>query len=116
MMEGLAELDIEVRKEAGVLILSGELRGDDASKLERWYHLLELHETPQQLELSELDIADGVAATHMLNIVRLTLNRCGTATLIGSPQSLAHNLYRAGLIFPGCAINLVGMREDEAYG
>ena len=115
-MERLAELNIDVRKEAGVLMLSGELRGNDAEKLEQWYHLLEVHETPQQLELSELDIADGVAATHMLNIVRLTLNRCGTATLIGSPQSLAHNLYSAGLLFPGCAINLIDMREDEPYG
>lgn len=115
-MERLEELNIDVRKEAGVLVLSGELCGNDAEKLEQWYHLLEVHETPQQLELSELDIVDGVAATHMLNIVRLTLNRCGTATLIGSPQSLAHNLYSAGLLFPGCAINLIGMREDEPYG
>lgn len=115
-MERLEQLTISARKEAGVLLLSGELRGDDAEKLEQWFHLLELHETPQQLELSALDIVDGVAATHMLNIVRLVLNRCGRATLIGSPQSLAHNLYRAGLLFPGCAINLVGMREDEPYG
>ena len=115
-MERLAELNISACKEAGVLLLSGELHGDDAAKLEQWFHLLELHETPQQMELAELDIADGVAATHMLNIVRLILNRCGTATLVGSPQSLAHNLYRAGLLYPGCAINLVGMREDEPYG
>lgn len=115
-MERLAKLGIGVRKEAGVLWLDGELRGEDAEKLEQWFHVLEVHETPQRMELSELDIADGVAATHMLNIVRLILNRCGSATLIGSPQSLAHNLYRAGLLFEGCPIHLIGMREDEPYG
>ena len=115
-MERLAELDIDVRKEAGALVLKGELWADDARKLEQWFHLLELFETPQRLELAELDLADGVAATHMLNIVRLILNRCGQATLSGAPQSLAHNLYRAGLLFEGCAITLIGMREDEPYG
>jgi anti-anti-sigma regulatory factor len=115
-MERLAALSISATKQGGALHLSGELQGDDASKLEQWFHLLELHETPQRLELAELDIADGVAATHMLNIVRLVLNRCGHATLVGSPQSLAHNLYRAGLLYEGCAITLIDMREDETYG
>ncbi len=115
-MDRLAELNISVTKQGGTLSLSGELLGEDASKLEQWFHLLELFETPQRLELSELDIVDGVAATHMLNIVRLILNRCGAATLVGSPQSLAHNLYRAGLLFDGCAITLIDMREDEVYG
>lgn len=115
-MERLAQLGISATKQAGVLVLAGELQADDASKLEQWFHLLELHETPQRLDLTGLDIVDGVAATHMLNIVRLTLNRCGQVTLVGSPQSLAHNLYRAGLLFDGCAITLIDMREDEAYG
>jgi hypothetical protein len=52
----------------------------------------------------------------MLNIVRLIVNRCGQATLVGSPQLLAHNLHRAGQLFDGCAITLEGMREDEPYG
>jgi anti-anti-sigma regulatory factor len=115
-MDRLAEISITATKQAGTLTLSGELKADDASKLEQWFHLLELFETPQRLELGELDIMDGVAATHMLNIVRLILNRCGQATLSGSPQALAHNLYRAGLLFDGCAITLIGMREDEPYG
>ncbi|MDH5784812.1 MAG: hypothetical protein OEZ16_04290 [Chromatiales bacterium] len=115
-MERLIDLAITAHKEAGVLTLSGELKGEDASRLEQWFHQLELHETPQRMELSELEIADGVAATHMLNIVRFILNRCGAATLIGSPQSLAHNLYRAGLLYEGCAITLIDMREDEVYG
>ena len=112
----LALTHITAIKQGGALVLCGELRAKDASRLERWFHLLEVYETPQRLELAELDIADGVAATHMLNIVRLILNRWGQATLVGSPQSLAHNLYRAGLLFEGCAITLIGMREDEAYG
>ncbi len=115
-MERLDDLHISASKQAGRLVLAGELEADDANRLEQWFHLLALHETPQRLELAELDIVDGVAATHMLNIVRLILNRCGSATLVGSPQSLAHNLYRAGLLFEGCAITLIGMREDEPYG
>lgn len=115
-MDRLAGLNISATKKGGELVLSGELLGEDACKLEKWFHLLELFEIPQRLELSELDVVDGVAATHMLNIVRLILNRCGAATLVGSPQSLAHNLYRAGLLFDGCAITLIDMREDEVYG
>lgn len=115
-MERLEELNISASKQAGVLVLAGELSAADGNKLEQWFHLLEVFETPQRLELAELDIVDGVAATHMLNIVRLILNRCGQATLSGAPQLLAHNLYRAGLLFDGCAITLEGMREDEAYG
>lgn len=115
-MECLADLSVTVKKQAGGIVLCGELAARDAEKLEQWFHLLELHETPQRMELAELDITDGVAATHMLNIVRLILNRCGTATLVGSPQLLAHNLYRAGLLFEGCPIQLVDMREDEPYG
>lgn len=111
-----ASLDVEVTKLPGALQLTGDLKAADAQQLEQWFLQLEVHETPQQLELGALDIVDGVAATHMLNIVRLILNRCGRATLVGAPQSLAHNLYRAGLLFEGCAITIIGMREDEAYG
>ncbi len=112
----LQSLVIHAERQNGALLLAGELSGDDAARLERWFSRLELHETPARLELAELDIVDGVAATHMLNIVRLILHRCGQATLNGAPQLLAHNLYRAGLLFDGCAITLSDMREDEPYG
>lgn len=115
-MERLDTVDIVASKQGGTLTLAGDLKASDATKLEEWFQLLEIFETPQRLELGELDIIDGVAATHMLNIVRLILNRCGHATLAGAPQSLAHNLYRAGLLFEGCAIMLEGMREDEPHG
>lgn len=115
-MARLPSLAITLVQQGGRLTLAGELQATDAAKLEQWFLRLGDSETPSSLELGELDIMDGVAATHVLNIVRLLLKRCGHVTLTGSPQLLAHNLYRAGLLFDGCAIALESMREDEPYG
>ena len=115
-MELAPKLSITIEMHDGCLTLTGDLVANDADKLEQWFSQLETNEIPSRLELGELDITDGVSATHMINIVRQIVNGCGSVTLSGSPQLLAHNLYRAGLLFDGCAISLEGMREDEPYG
>ncbi len=115
-MDHQPQLAIMVARQDGSLTLAGDLIASDAEKLERWFRESATQDTPCRLELGELDITDGVAATYMINIVRLIMNRCEKVTLSGSPQLLAHNLYRAGLLFEGCTIALEGMREDEPYG
>lgn len=67
------------------------------------------------LDLTEFDIEDGVAATHMVNAVRLLGSRIPLLQIVGAPQVLAHNLYRTGMFTQG-DIELIAMREDEAYG
>ena len=110
------DLAINLREQGSTLVITGDLAARDAEKLEQWFQQLPTQNTPQSLELGELEIIDGVAATHMVNLVRLILERNGVVTLSGSPQLLAHNLYRAGLLYEGCAIQLIDMREDEPYG
>lgn len=112
--QALQAIRIEIQGET--ISLAGELAASDATLLEAWFHHLDLQQPLSCLELGELDISDGVAATHMINIVRLLLSRADRITLSGAPQLLAHNLYRAGMLYDGCAITLDGMREDEPYG
>lgn len=116
MMERLPPLAITVEQQGQCLTLAGELTARDSEKLEQWFRQFGTVATPHCLQLGELEIMDGVAATHMVNIVRLLVERCGGVTLKEAPQLLPHNLYRAGLFYEGCAITLEGMREDEPYG
>jgi anti-anti-sigma regulatory factor len=115
-MQPLPPLIISVERQGECLVLTGELTASEAEQLEQWFHRLTVVDTPHCLQLGELDIMDGIAATHMVNIVRLILQRCGKVLLGEPPQLLPHNLYRAGLFYEGCDITLEGMREDEPYG
>lgn len=103
-------LDVTVTAE--VLTLGGDLTRVNGAVLEAWLQNLPLISV---LELSELDIEDGVAATHMVNAVRMLRSRVAQLQIVAAPQVLAHNLYRTGLLAQG-GIELKAMREDEAYG
>lgn len=94
------------------LVLGGDLTRTNGVVLEQWIHSLPAISV---LDLAELDIEDGVAATHMVNAVRLLCGRVPVLQIVGAPQVLAHNLYRTGLLARG-GIELKAMREDEAYG
>jgi hypothetical protein len=104
--------DLEATVDGGCLRLSGELRHDNAALLLEW---LDGIEGISELVLDEFDIADGIAATQALNVVRFLLAGQQRFYLRGAPQLLAHNLYRTGLLLDG-RIVLQAMREDEAYG
>jgi anti-anti-sigma regulatory factor len=94
------------------LSLRGELTRLNGAALEQWLASLS---GIAVLELSDLDIGDGVAATHALNAVRLLRSRTPLLRIVAAPQVLAHNLYRTGLLLDG-AIALEAMREEEPYG
>jgi len=93
-------------------VLSGELCRDNGEALLQW---LQSAPPVECMELSELEIADGVAATQAVNAVRLLSARVVLLRIVGAPQVLGHNLYRTGQLAQG-NIELVAMREDEAYG
>ncbi|MFL6214643.1 MAG: STAS domain-containing protein [Blastocatellia bacterium] len=68
-----------------------------------------------QLDLSGLDIDDGVAIAIAVNALRQLSSRAAKLILVAAPQMLCHNLYRIGLL-NGDRIELVEMREDEPAG
>lgn len=94
------------------LSLGGELTASHGDVIEQSLSGLP---TVSTLDLTEFDIEDGVAATHAVNAVRLLRSRVSLLQIVGAPQVLAHNLYRTGLLAQG-GIELIAMREDEAYG
>lgn len=93
------------------LIISGDLSAANGPLLLQW---LESLPVVSRLDLAELDINDGVAATYAVNAVRLLLSRDTPLVIDSAPQVLAHNLYRTGML-EGDSVRLVDMREDEAY-
>lgn len=98
--------------EQDVLSLSGDLDRHNGVVLLHW---LEALPVISRLDLAELDIVDGVAATHAVNAVRMLHSRASFLCIEHAPQVLAHNLYRTGLLMDD-GIVLEAMREDEAYG
>ena len=103
---------LEAEFDAELLILRGDLTGVSGHELLSWLQTLP---AIPSLDLAELDIEDGVAATEAVNAVRLLCSRVTRLRIIASPQVLAHNLYRTGMLATG-TIELVDMREDEAFG
>jgi anti-anti-sigma regulatory factor len=94
------------------LSLRGELTSLNGAAFEQWLGTLS---GITVLELSELDIGDGVAATHAFNAVRLLSSRIPLLRIVAAPQVLAHTLYRTALLQAG-GITLEAMREEEPYG
>ena len=72
--------------------------------------------TERILDISRLDIEDGVALVTVLNALRLLRARSSALILRGAPQILGHNLYRTGMLDGSAAVELVDMRLDEANG
>lgn len=92
--------------------MCGEMSHVNGNLLENW---LRAQSGISVLDLTELDIEDGVAATSAVNAVRVLCSRIALLRIVGAPQALAHTLYRTGMLEQG-RIELKGMREDEAYG
>jgi ABC-type transporter Mla MlaB component len=106
--------DSWLRLVEGTLTVSGEL--DEAGVPAFMAHMTALPPLPDplRLELSDFDIADGMAAVAAVNAVRGLA--CGRhVVLCGAPQLLAHNLYRVGDLQGGSLV-LEATREDEPYG
>jgi anti-anti-sigma regulatory factor len=104
--------DLEAGLDGGTLALRGELTRLSGPVLLSWLHTLPVIVV---LDLAELDIRDGVAATHAFDAVRLLCSRVAILRIVAAPQALAHTFYRTGLLAEG-GIELEAMREDEAYG
>lgn len=99
------------------IIMEGELCEATASELER---ILQAFASETRgavsLNLSGLDIDDGVGLAAAINFLRRLRSRSSRLALTGAPQMLCHNLYRVGLLDGRDAIELVDMRQDEPAG
>lgn len=103
--------------EQGRLIICGDLYRGNAIVLINYLRNFQ-EDAPKNLEvdLSQLDISDGTPMALLLNELRSLRKSLDSLVLIGAPQMLGHNLYRANLLEGPESIELREMREDEAYG
>ena len=101
--------------------IEGELTEANAQEFERRLQAfgakaMRRESTERILEISRLDIEDGVALATSINALRALRARSRRLVLRGAPQMLGHNLYRTGMLDGSAAIELVDMRLDEANG
>ncbi len=66
-----------------------------------------------RLDLEELELLDGVAVARMVDVVRLLLGGSRRVEVFKSPQSLAHTLYRAGMLRGDARLELIEPRQEE---
>ena len=101
----------------GATLVVGDLREQNASDFESRLRTLVVEPGGSViLDLRGLDIEDGVALATCINSLRELRGRASSLVLRGSPQMLAHNLYRSGMLEGPGAIELVDMRLDEPSG
>lgn len=65
------------------------------------------------LNLEACDVESAEAVSTLVSALKGLLERGCLITLFGSPQLLAHNLYRAGLTRQAAGLRLLGERNDE---
>ena len=105
------------QSEGGPVIVEGDLNHHNAAEFERRMRALSAGSSRTiRLDLSGLDIDDGVALVTAINSLRELRNRSAKLILTGAPQMLCHNLYRVGLLGETGAVELIDMRLDEPTG
>ena len=107
---------LQISQVRNISFLSGELNEENAAEVDEAFRNLSVasHDATV-LDMSALDITDGVGVTTMINAIRHLLERTNKVIIIAAPQMLAHNLYRVGMLADS-RIELVDIREEEPYG
>jgi hypothetical protein len=101
----------------GAIVVEGALNQHNAEAFQSALESLNLEPNGEiVLAMFGFDIDDGLGVVTAINALRDLLKRASKLKLIGAPQILCHNLYRVGMLELGKAIELIEMREDEAYG
>ncbi len=106
---------VAVWLEGHTLTLSGTLEQDTIAALDAAVERLSLPLGAIDIELGAFDIADGLAAVAMVNLIR-RIAATRPVTLCNAPQLLGHNLYRVGALAAGGMIALQALRDEEPYG
>lgn len=93
--------------------LTGDLDAEGAARVLEAMESEVLSADLTSLDLEELDLVDGTAVARMVDLIRLLLNGSGRVRVLKSPQSLAHTLYRVGMLEGDARLELVEPRQEE---
>ena len=95
--------------------LEGELETASCTCLRNFWELRLAGHARIELDLSGAEVGDGQGVAELVGLVRDALQAGRTVVLRASPQIVAHNLYRVGLLtHPG--LTLHDTRQEEPYG
>ncbi|MEE9274519.1 MAG: hypothetical protein V3V62_04355 [bacterium] len=104
---------LEARVEGVWIEVRGDLSPDGAGRLLAAVEAGEPGGARADLALGEADLPEGKAVALMVDLVRLLLGRFERVRLLEAPQSLAHTLYRTGMLRGGGRLELIAPREEE---
>ena len=93
--------------------LAGDLDAEGAARVLEAVEGQALDTDLTSLDLEELELLDGAAVARMVDFIRLLLNGSGRVRVLKSPQSLAHTLYRVGMLEGDARLELVDPRQEE---
>ncbi len=93
--------------------LSGDLDSEGAARVLEAMEGESLCADATSLDLEELELVDGAAVARMVDLIRLLLSVSKRVEVLKSPQSLAHTLYRVGMLEGDARLELVDPRQEE---
>ncbi len=94
-------------------ILAGDLDAGGAARVLEAMESQVLGAELSHLDLEELELLDGAAVARMVDLVRLLLSGSQRVRVLKSPQSLAHTLYRVGMLEGDARLELIEPRQEE---
>ena len=93
--------------------LSGDLDAGGAARVLEAMEGEVLSADLTSLDLEELELIDGAAVARMVDFIRLLLSASKRVQVFKSPQSLAHTIYRVGMLEGDARLELVDPRQEE---
>ena len=111
----LSHLHYELRKSTSGarFILSGDLDSGGAARVFEAMEGQVFGADLTSLDLEELELIDGSAVALMVDLIRLLLSGSKRVEVLKSPQSLAHTLYRVGMLQGDARLELIEPRQEE---
>ena len=107
------ELGKSVSDDGAHFTLSGDLDAEGAVQVLEAMEGESLRAEITSLDLEELELIDGAAVARMVDLIRLVLSVSKRVQVLKSPQSLAHTLYRVGMLEGDSRLELVDPRQEE---
>ena len=93
--------------------LTGDLDAQGAARVLEAVEGQALNADLTSLDLEELELLDGAAVARMVDFIRHLLSGSNRVEVLKSPQSLAHTLYRVGMLEGDSRLELVDPRQEE---
>ena len=94
-------------------ILTGDLDAEGAARVLEAMEGQALDADLTSLDMEELELIDGAAVARMVDLVRHLLSDSRRVEVLKSPQSLAHTLYRVGMLEGDARLELIEPRQEE---